>query len=57
MLFANSSNIFSNNMSKFLHDADTKAISIPQVFSENNQAKNVVYHHYCPLTLYQMTKF
>ena len=34
-------------MSKFLHDADnnnanTKAIAIPRVFSENSQAKNLL---------------
>ena len=45
-------NIFSNNSDitkcqSFWHDAapaanDTKAIAIPQVLSENNQAKNVI---------------
>ena len=39
-------NIFCNNrdyykMSKFLHDADAKAIVILRVFSENSQAKNI----------------
>ena len=31
-------------MLKLLHDADddAKAVAIPQVFSENNRAKNVV---------------
>ena len=28
-------------MTKFLHNADAKAVSIPQVFSENSRAKNV----------------
>ena len=29
-------------MSQILHRDDTKAIAIPQVFSENSQAKNTV---------------
>ena len=35
-------------MSKFLdaHNDNAKAIAIPQVFSENSQAKNVGYQHF-----------
>ena len=33
-------------MSNFLYDDDAKAIAIPQVFSQNSQAQNLINDHY-----------